>query len=370
MADDALLGALSHLLHDASLERVVADGDTVSMFFECLRRNVDGTELDDRIVELRFGSVSAVAIAYDPPAPSERPSTFEVPEAVRLSAISPWPEPSVEGDIGVSSRADRENVELAAVVDWLHGSLSEGDASPATFSLAFERGSPPVAVKLWMAFAGVSAFAGGVPLGSSEWTEQHAAWWRGWQQHWDSNPPVESERPVAEDAVIPLAEDPVPDLGYEHPREPAFELEPTDAPPEILAPVRSWFESLFERDWKKRASVYRDLDQSLDAQAKYLAEAGTTHEFGTWGYARAVDAWWVEGRRGFLRVRGIEHSMPVDDEPASSCETVWDFSLCEREGAWFIRGYSQGWPRYGSAEQRPASDKPWLSRWKAGAVES
>jgi hypothetical protein len=91
-------------------------------------------------------------------------------------------------------------------------------------------------------------------------------------------------------------------------------------------------------------------------------------DFGRWGFARALDDWWIEGRRACAVVRGIEHEMPQEGDPAENRESVWTFALRWRECRWIIDSYVQGWPRFGSAKKLPSRRKPWLKRWQSGLV--
>ena len=55
------------------------------------------------------------------------------------------------------------------------------------------------------------------------------------------------------------------------------------------------------------------------------------------GYARSVDSFWIEGERACVVVRGIQHWMPLEGEPARDDESVWAFGLRRVGDRWRIR---------------------------------
>jgi hypothetical protein len=116
------------------------------------------------------------------------------------------------------------------------------------------------------------------------------------------------------------------------------------------------------------AHAFPQPDKPVDERARNLEGWNCAHDFGRWGYARSVERWWVEGRRACVVVRGVEHAMAADDDPATNQETVWTIALRNRRGEWCIDTYSQGWPAFGSAEKLDEKHKTWLKRWKSGRV--
>lgn len=381
--------SVPELLHDATLETVawMPAERVLRLRFDCLRRAIDGSELPDRHVDLALTGVHAVAVSYDTGAPDERPSSVVVPDDRLVPSLDPWPLPASEVDVTIGSVFDEETVAIAARTDWLVGSRESAEPAPVRFCVHFDRGVPRVTVQVWIAAEGLEAWSTGERLPLATWAAQARAWWRGWEEHWEAEASGEhsyveepsSVQPVGshiaarvpeEAAFIPVRSEPPPDPGYEPPDEPTFDLDPNDAPRELLAPVRDWFEALVACDWERRALAERDVDVPLDVQIERVRAACTTFEHGRWGYARAVDTWWIEGARAFVRIRGIEHSMATDEAPAVNTESVWDLELRRREGKWRIVRYAQGWPPYGSAATKPASEKPWLAKWKSGDVET
>ena len=202
------------------------------------------------------------------------------------------------------------------------------------------------------------------------WESQFAAWWKNWDNHWhDSDEESDEEEPVFEDAFIPAGEDSPADLAYRPPGEPAVELMDSDVPVELMQPIRAWFEATHTCDWKRKVAAQRNLDLSEEDQVRREKD-DYVHFFGRWGYARQIDEWWIERAVGEVSVRGVEHSMPDEEDPATNIESVWTFGLRLREGGWVIRTYSQGWPPFGSASIKELSEKPWFSNWSAGPIVS
>ncbi|MBN2494534.1 MAG: hypothetical protein JXR96_08095 [Deltaproteobacteria bacterium] len=365
---------IPHLLHDATLVSGEWDRDAsrLTLVYECLRRALDGSEIEDRRVEIALDGVVAFGVAYDSSLPDIRPSELVVPDSWVVKQIDPWPFRAMEAPMSINSESDAETVELAARCDWLLGDARA--ASGARYRICLEySGSPRIRLLISVAAGAISPSIGGEPFPLDLWAKQYNAWWQGWQEHWDrkeEDGEDEEGEPALEDAAIPMGEDPPPDLSYSPPREPAFELTETEAPVEVLAPLRDWFEGLLERDWARRAGAFPHIDIEPIEHARAIEQRMQGQDFGRWGYARAVDRWWVEGKRAHVRVRGIEHSMPEEDDPAENVESVWDFALRCRRGEWKIWGYSQGWPCYGSAEKKPARQKPWLQQWQSGKVKT
>jgi hypothetical protein len=210
--------------------------------------------------------------------------------------------------------------------------------------------------------------SGGMPLDLDEWELQYQAWWQGWKEHWETRGNGGPEEPSEFERAIPAGVGEPPDLAYAPPTESAFALEKTDVPAEIVRPIRDWIESQHERDWLRMALIYPCPDEVAEDRAKKLMEWNTGHLFGRWAYARSIESWWAETKRACVVVRGIEHQMPIEGDPAENRETVWTFALRKREGIWTIDTYSQGWPGFGSARVLSAKEKPWLKNWRAGVV--
>ena len=377
----ATLGRIRALLHDATLLDVAWDRPlgTLVARFDCLRRHPDGTDLTDRTVAFTLAGVRAVAVGYDSTSLEDRPSAFEPPQHVTAGELADWPYRPQEAALWINSALTEDAVD-AARVDWLAGGEPDLRAAGCTFCLTFDQwgdfGMPMI--RVWL-LAGGDDFkissGGGLPLDLDLWEGQFDGWWKGWRAYWALKPNDDTDERGGGgggareyETAIPAGEPEPPDLSYRPPAEPPFVLEPTDALPDLLRPFRDWFEGHHAGDWHRVARAYPAPDQLPRERAAQLEGWKTGHDFGRWGYARSIDGWWAEGGRACVVVRGIEHEMPSEGDPAGNRETVWTFVLRHRGGAWVIDTYSQGWPGFGPANKLPPAEKPCLGRWTAGEV--
>lgn len=345
---------------------------TLTARFDCLRRNTDGSEMADRTVEFRLGNVTTLAVGYDSAFLETRPSQFDPPRRITGDELADWPFRPQEAALSINSTVIEDALDSARL-DWLAGDEPTLRDARCTLCLTFDQwgdfGKPMLPVQLLAGGDDLAITSGGLPLDLSEWAKEFEAWWTGWQEHWAARGEGGDDETGEYDTAIPAGEPEPPDLSYRPPAEPVFALEPTDAPPEVIRPVRDWFESQHERDWVRLARVYPCTQRSVKERAKELEEWNTGHNFGRWGYPRRIDQWWQEGRRACLVVRGIEHEMPLEGDPAENRETVWTFALRHRGGEWIIDTHEQGWPGFGSAPNLPVRQKPWLKQWRSGAVQ-
>jgi hypothetical protein len=348
---------LSSLLHDATLEEVHFDPEAgqCGVWLRCLRRNPDGAELSDRRVELRLDQVRAIAIAYEPWRPEVKPSELRVSGPITLADLSRWPfQPCEVSSATLNSGDVVADVLAASRIEWLYGDSESAVSSTYRFCLDMDahRLVEEVEVRILVGCEGWSVYSGSDPLSMELWREQFYAWWRYWEEYWAAKRAGDEEgEPVEEDTYIPAGES-SPAEPPQPPDRPPFEIGATDAPAELLAPVRDWFEGSLHSDWLRVARAFPHLDFPLAERAEHLQHG----HFGSWGYARRVDEWWVEGIRACVIVRGVEHTITAEDEPAEDQEAVWAFSLRKHEDTWIIRKYSQGWPAYGSAPPLPDSE--------------
>jgi hypothetical protein len=301
----------------------------LAITYRCLRRGVDGSSLADRSVDLPLSGVCAIAVTYDPTDHASRPSHLRVPDACRIAGVEPWP---VVGEVetvvdGPNAVAD---VDEAAQVDWLVGDFERFIAARHRMSLRARSGHRDVERWISIAFDEVTPRAGGEPLDWGVWADQYDAWWRGWGTHWNAKgSEADGAPPVMEDSILPLAED-EPSPGYALP-DPIVELDPSDCPSELQRVVGDWF-----------------VAQHVDPQGFGMV------------YARAIDDWWIEGRRAGLRVLGILHLPGEDDEPAVNDVTEWSFSLRHRDGSWAVRTWSE-------TNASPPRGL-WIRRWRSGPL--
>jgi hypothetical protein len=300
-----------------------------------------------------------------------RPSQFNPPRRITPEELADWPFRVQEASLWINSALAEEALESARL-DWLLGNEASFRESPCTFNFFFDQwgdfGMPMLHVRLLIGGDDFTVTSGGLPLDIDEWAEQYEAWWKGWKNHWDSKVEATDDESSEYDTAIPAGKPEPPDLSYRPPDEPVFDLEPTDAPHELVHAIREYFESHHHRDWATMARVYPYSILSAEERAKQLERQNLTDDFGRWGFIRSIDDWWQEGSRACVVVRGIEHQMAFEEYPAKDCESVWTFSMRYRGGGWIIHGYSQGWPAFGSAKQLSLEQKPWLKRWKSGSI--
>jgi hypothetical protein len=389
---------LSDLLHDAKLRYLEWDPAPArkSIWFDCLRRDVGGAPLSDPSVEFKLVGVRAVLVGCEPSFENLRPSAYQVARPLTLQDLCRWPFAPQEASACVNAPACEDDALGAFRTNWLAGELQDLRACKYRISIIFDftgiLGPPANTVWLVIGCDDFGVYSAGVPLDRDTWRSQCQAWWDNWQRHWDAkkqqpstwlgrlkhllskwhsfNREVNGQECCPEDATIPAAPSPPVDLTYQPPAEPAVDWQPTDAPAELLQPVTVWFEARQQRDWLRMVQVYLSPNPYWSPEEWTEQLARQPDESGRWGYARQVEQWWAEGHHAEVVVRGVEHAMPVAEFPAASTESVWTFHLRRREGRWVIRNYSQGWPPYGSALAKPASEKPWLQRWTSGPVKS
>jgi len=292
--DDPGLGDLTELLHDAILRDGAwrAADHQLALAFECLRGG-DGV---DRAVELRLAGVAAIAVAYDPLWPEQRPSALEVPAEAAITGLDPWPWQRVDLEHYLDDGGAIDDLELAARVDFLHGDRAA--LAAARHRLVLANTTAHVQRTVAIGFDDAHAFDAGRPLAWRDWAAQYDAWWQRRQ-----DPAGEPARPVE-----PAASPPRPVA----PAEPIVELAPHDVPAALLGPVTAWFEA-----------------QHADG----AEEVGFV-------YARAITGWWIEGRRAYVGVAGHEYLAADDGEPAAARSTAWSFALRAGAEGWTIRTWT------------------------------
>lgn len=360
------------LLHDATLIHVDWQSElrSLRLCFRCLMRNMDGSDHSDPVVELRLEGVERIAAYHSPANLEVRPSEFPAPQPWTAADLVHWERSPCEAHLSFNSRHDDFRMATSCQQDWLFGDGAESGASDTAIGIhliidARSYAQDAVVTALYCQCDSVQAWMAGLPLSVDQWRQQFDAWWRGWQEHWDrqeSEPAEDQHQPEPEDKFIPVGEDLPPDLSYRPPSKPAFAVESTDAPAELLEPIRNFHESVLQRDWRKLASVYPQFDQTPTDRAEELGELYLSHDFGRWVYVRQIDSWWAEGARASVVIRGIEHVMPDEEDPAINHETVVTYGLLNSGNQWIISSWSQGWPQYGSAPQ--ASGRcSWRDEW-------
>ena len=151
-------------------------------------------------------------------------------------------------------------------------------------------------------------------------------------------------------------------LSYRPPPAPPFLVSHPTAPADLLQAIEDYHTGFHDRDWVKVAGAYPYFDQSQENRAAALQRQFLGWNYGRWVYVRRVDGWWCEGSRACVVVRGIEHDTGDKRAPARNEETVISYGLRRFGSRWVIATWSQGWPRFGSAE-RLAERQPWRDGW-------
>jgi hypothetical protein len=246
-----------------------------------------------------------------------------------IRGLHPWP----LADEGYAAAVDDEfaldDVEVAARTDWMFGDRGGLTAARHRLTLQAHCGLPRIHRVITIGFDRAAPSAVGRPLPWSEWADQYEAWWRGWKERWAAgredergSAEVESGHAAGDEAPV----DPAPSID-----EPVVDLDPHDAPAELVRPVLAWFEA-----------QHSEADHDLV-------------------YARSIPAWWIEGRRGMVSVLGVVHWPPSEGDPAESLVVVWHFALRRRDQGWLLRTWSSA-----DVEEPLPS---WASRWTSGPLQ-
>jgi hypothetical protein len=368
---------LSRLLHDARVRHLEWDEPLgrVSVVLDCLRREVDGAEMEDAAVELLLEGVRAAAVGYESGIDGVRPSDCKLSRTVTPDDLRDWPYAPQEAYVTVNSAACEDDALNAPRSDRLLGNPEMLLGCPTRLGLRFDHtamlGAPTNTIALLFGGDRLGVFSGGAPLDLETWQDQYNAWWQGWRRYWSAKRGGDAGGATGrrEECLIPAAAPAPPNRSYRPPAEPPAEWEPTDAPADLLQPIADWFEGSHQGDWLRIARAFPNLDWTPERRAEEL-ERRSEQDFGRWGYARQVDWWWAEGNHAQVAVRGVEHSMPADDDLGGNEESVWTFRIRRRGGSWSIRTYALGWPRFGSRPVQAETEKSWLRRWSSGAVQS
>lgn len=357
------------LLHDALLTDCRWDYHlrTLVLCFQCLRRHVDGTPIEDSAVDLRLTGVEKVTACCSPASIFVKPSDFKPDHRISLADLEVWPNGAVEAHLAINSLQSEFEAETSCVRETLFGKPDDHDEPPLRIQVSFEPhnyGPEATSSSLLVDCDSIEPFSNGLPLDIETWQRQFEAWWTGWKEHWSAkgeDDPEEGDSTL-EDTFIPAGQPDPPDLSYRPPSVAAFLLSSATAPLELLKPVNDYHTSLHEGEWLKVAAAYPNFDHTPVERAAQLRDQFQDHDFGRWAYIRHIDSWWCEGNRACLVVRGIEHVLGDNESPTSNEETVITYALRKFRQKWVIATWSQGWPRFGSAEklQEPQT---WREGW-------
>jgi hypothetical protein len=360
------ISEIPHLLHDARLIDCSWDEllRSVTLTFECLRRNVDGTEIENRSVDIVLSNVTQVIAYYSPASAVIRPSEFKVKTPITLRDLSDWPYKGREAHLAINSPRSQFELQTACVRDVL---LGEEEEVPLQVSLLFETnyyGPDGATSSLRFSCDSLQPFTNGVPLDIGLWEKQFRAWWGNWRDHWaeKTEDDEQEQEPALENTFIPAGLSDAPDLTYEPPPASPFQIVPTDAPAKLLQPIENYHTGIFERNWRQAALAYLNLDQTIEERIEQFEQQHLGWDSGRWIYIRQVDSWWCEGDRACVVARGIEHTKSDDEGPSTNKEAVISYGLFKYEDRWVINTWSQGWPEHGSAE-KVSEPQDWRDGW-------
>lgn len=367
------LHEIPSLLHEARLSDCRWDHrlKALHLSFHCLRRNTDGTPIEDTTVELRLDGVESIVGYYSPANVTVKPSEFVVNARITIADLEEWPHRATEAHIAVNSLQLDFDLATSCVQETILGEQGQHPReSELRIHISFEPTNyrdQAASSSLFIACDSMEPFTNGVPLDIELWHSQFEAWWKGWRDHWSEkvhDHPHEAE-PAPEDTFIPAGMPDPPDLSYRPPSAAPFQLVATTAPKELLKPIEDYHNGLHDQDWLTLASAYPHFDQDLEERAARLKDQFLLYDHGRWVYVRRIDDWWCEGNRACVVVRGIEHVKGDYESPARNEETVISYGLRKCRDTWVIWSWSQGWPRFGSAELLHEFQS-WRDRWELG----
>jgi hypothetical protein len=203
------LNDIPPLLHDARLVDCRWDRHLklLHLSFRCLRRNVDGTPLEDGTVDLKLDRVERIVAYYSPAAVNVKPSVFEPACRIAVANLEEWPHGAAEAHLAINSPQAEFDAATACVREALvGGSEDRSDDSPLRVHLSFEPhnyGPHGTATGLAIACDSLEPFTNGVPLDIETWERQFEAWWAGWRGR--PRPPTASTSLTACSGVWPVS---------------------------------------------------------------------------------------------------------------------------------------------------------------------
>lgn len=369
---------ISHLLHEGELSSIDWDPylEEVILVVHGLRRGPEGENLCSIPIYLKLNGVTGLFIGHDPEELSLHPDNYHLHRRLQKEDLEDWPFAPQEFHLSLQSPQSVEDALASFKGEWACGEaavLQSGMTLTIGFDYSFLLGDEAQNIRLVFVCESFEVESQGVSLTPETWLAQYRAWWDGWRTHWnkvDAGEVDEDEDASLECTFIPAAIDPeTPERIIHAPKEPVFQLLNHDLSKEMIQPLRLWFESIHTRlssDYTRATEV---LGQDFTEQVK------DTEESYHWKsskrpYARQIDSSWIFRNSACVVVRGVEHRPADDEEESSNVESVWTFRLRRRGSRWVLRSWTQGWPPYGSAPKKMASEKPWLSDWNSGPILS
>ena len=108
------------LLHESQLVDLEWQKELarLRLSFQCLRRHVDGTEIDDPTVILCLSGVSGLAAYYSSAAVEGRSSDLVIEEPLSEAALSNWSLAPTEVRFHINSPHQALDMETACRIDW------------------------------------------------------------------------------------------------------------------------------------------------------------------------------------------------------------------------------------------------------------
>ena len=163
--------ALVRLRLDSEPRRAILD-------IECLRRAPTGEALVDTPVELCLARLRAFSSISGEPSDSWDPSWLESRGEVVFDRVDV--EVGLDGPDGLAHPSPQANRH------WHVGNLEVAAQATHRLSVRILSSDP---VHLLFAFDELAIASGGSELSVDAWARQHAAWWHGWDERWQSRPP-------------------------------------------------------------------------------------------------------------------------------------------------------------------------------------
>ncbi len=349
MSDD--IKPITHLLHDARLLDLnwIEEQREIVLVVNCLRCDHAGKKIDSPVT-LRLCDVRSIT-AYEslPRVLDDQVPNLKSRHLLTKKDLAKW---THRGGLYFAINSNTERFEYATAFATNHiWSSTEPQNSCLEIYLSTAGG------RLFIACSMIESYSQDDPLPLHQWESEYANWWGAWKEHWDSKETKpDGSEPTEFDAAIPIADD-SRDVLIAAPQAPAYIVD-SDAPHELLEPIRDYHEGHLAEDWIRMAGGYPNLDQTPQQRASVLHDENRS---GKWLYIRQVDKWWQRDQMACVVVRGVEHGLNQHGLPENE-ETVVSYELRRYQDRWIIWNYSQGWPRYGSA---PAlrNRQPWHDEW-------
>ena len=163
------------LLHDARFSDCQWDQHlrTLQLSFRCLRRNVDGTPMEERTVDLTLGGVERVVAFYSPASVTVKPSEFKPGSRIALADLENWSHGAIEAHLAINSLQAEFLEATACVRESLVGDLTNHPSeSPLRIHISFEPhnyGPEGTTTGIAIDCDSLEPFTNGVPLDMETW---------------------------------------------------------------------------------------------------------------------------------------------------------------------------------------------------------